>query len=275
MTGVINNFGGFYQTEYYVHEARMCGAKIEAPCVNHSRNLTHIYGKTIYLGFIHMANLERKLALTIVAERENKGDFRDLKDFINRVEVSREQLEILIRIGAFRFTGLNKYQLMWEKNAVYNPMIKHIPVASLFEADTEHFDLPMLEEGKYEQAFDEIEILGFPLCSPFALVNADAKPDILAADMRKYYDKTVVMMGYYVTRKDVTTVNRKLMNFGTWLDEEGMFFDTTHFPPSLAQYPFRGKGVYLLKGKIVDDFGFPSMEVVWMDKLPFVKDERY
>ncbi|MBK8388076.1 MAG: DNA polymerase III subunit alpha [Saprospiraceae bacterium] len=275
MTGVINNFGGFYQTEYYVHEARMCGAKIEAPCVNHSRNLTHIYGKTIYLGFIHMANLERKLALTIVAERENKGDFRDLKDFINRVEVSREQLEILIRIGAFRFTGLNKYQLMWEKNAVYNPMITHIPVASLFEADTEHFDLPMLEEGKYEQAFDEIEILGFPLCSPFALVNADVKPDILAADMRKYYDKTVVMMGYYVTRKDVTTVNRKLMNFGTWLDEEGMFFDTTHFPPSLAQYPFRGKGVYLLKGKIVDDFGFPSMEVVWMDKLPFVKDERY
>ena len=35
MVGVINNFGGFYHTEFYFHEARMDGAGIEAPCVNH------------------------------------------------------------------------------------------------------------------------------------------------------------------------------------------------------------------------------------------------
>ena len=32
-----------------------------------------------------------------------------------------EQLDLLIRIGAFRFCGINKYELMWEKNAVFNP----------------------------------------------------------------------------------------------------------------------------------------------------------
>ncbi|MFZ9755838.1 MAG: DNA polymerase III subunit alpha, partial [Bacteroidia bacterium] len=46
-TAVINNFGGFYRTEFYVHAARMCGARIEAPCINHSRWLTHLEGETL------------------------------------------------------------------------------------------------------------------------------------------------------------------------------------------------------------------------------------
>ena len=62
--------------------------------------------------------------------------------------------------------------------------------------------------------------------------------------------------------------------FGTW-DSEGRFFDTTHFPPSLARYPFKGRGCYLIEGRIVDDFDFPSMEVDKMERLPYVRDERY
>ena len=61
MVAVINNFGGFYRTEYYVHEARMQGAKIEAPCVNNSTYLTNIYGDIIYIGLIHIADLERNI----------------------------------------------------------------------------------------------------------------------------------------------------------------------------------------------------------------------
>lgn len=275
MTAVINNFGGFYSTEYYVHEARMCGAKIAAPCVNYSRHLTHIYGQTIYLGFVHMSNLETKVAHQIVWERETNGDYRDLKDFVTRIDVSREQLEILIRIGAFRFTVMNKYELMWEKNAVYNPAIKHAQTATLFDFDTEHFDLPILEEEEHEQAFDEIEILGFPLCSPFDLLTQEVAEDTHTKDLTTRIGKFVTMMGYYVARKDVMTSNYKLMNFGTWLDRDGLYFDSTHFPPSLAKYPFKGKGMYLMKGKVVEDFGFPSIEVTSMIKLPFVKDGRY
>ena len=275
MTAVVNNFGGFYNAELYLHEARMCGANVHAPCINNSRYLTHIYGKDIYVGFIHISQLEQKMAYRIVEERTKKGDFRSLKDFVNRVNATREQLEILIRIGAFRFTGMNKYELMWEKNAVFSPAIKQVQYSTLFEVDTEEFELPPMDEGRFEQAYDEIELLGFPLCSPFDLLDADAKEDILAKDMKRYMGKTVKMIGYYVTRKDVTTSNRKLMNFGTWVDRNGHFFDTTHFPPSLARYPFKGRGLYHIKGKVVDDFDFPSIEVEWMDKLPFVKDGRY
>jgi DNA polymerase-3 subunit alpha len=276
MTAVINNFGGFYSTELYVHEARMCGATIEAPCVNNSTYLTNICGNTIYIGQIHIAELEKKVAIQLVEERQMHGDYRSLKDFVNRVQISKEQLEILIRIGAFRFTGLNKYELMWEKNAVHNPRkIEMVATASFFDVDEENYELPILEESKHEQAFDEIELLGFPLCSPFDILTTDFRGDILTRQMKEHLGKKVRMVGYYIARKNVTTVNGKLMNFGTWIDVEGYFFDTTHFPPALARYPFRGRGCYLILGKIVEDFGFPSIEVYKMEMLPYVKDGRY
>ncbi len=92
---------------------------------------------------------------------------------------------------------------------------------------------------------------------------------------RSYLGKSVRMLGYFVTRKNVTTVNRRLMNFGTWIDADGKFFDSTHFPPSLARYPFKGKGCYLITGRVSEDFGFPSLEVDKMEKLAYIKDERY
>ncbi|MCE2788350.1 MAG: hypothetical protein LW630_00390, partial [Saprospiraceae bacterium] len=275
MTAVINNFGGFYSTEQYIHEARMCGATIEAPCVNHSRFLTHIYNTTIYIGFVHIAELEKKVAYQIVEERHRNGDYRDLRDFTGRVNISREQLEILIRIGGFRFTGKNKYELMWEKNAVHNPMVKQVYCATFFDTEPEQYTLPILQEGKHEQSFDEIELLGFPLCSPFDLLETDFRGDILARQMMSHLGKTIRMVGYYVCRKFVTTTRGDLMNFGTMTDVEGQFFDTVHFPPSLAAFPFQGKGCYLIQGKVVEDFGFPSLEVSRMAKLPYVRDSRY
>ena len=48
MTAVLNNGGGFYSAEHYIHEAKMCGAIIELPCINHSDHANKVKGKTIY-----------------------------------------------------------------------------------------------------------------------------------------------------------------------------------------------------------------------------------
>lgn len=58
MCATINNFGGFYSTELYVHEARMNGANILPPCVNRSEYLTTLRGVDLYLGFIHLHAFE-------------------------------------------------------------------------------------------------------------------------------------------------------------------------------------------------------------------------
>jgi hypothetical protein len=64
------------------------------------------------------------------------------------------------------------------------------------------------------------------------------------------------------------------MHFGTFIDVNGHFFDTVHFPKAVTEYPFRGEGVYLVKGKIVEEFGFPSMNVEKMAKMPLMSDPR-
>ncbi len=278
MVGVINNFGGFYQTEYYVHEARMCGAKIEAPCINHSLNLTTIYGDRIFLGFIHIQSLERDVAHRIMEQRAQHGPFASLEDFVARMDIGREQLDLLIRIGAFRWTDKTKCELMWHKYSVHNPQEKHVTNQPLLFGPGYHvnYELPTLEESTYDQAFDEMELLGFPLCSPFELLEERPRETVrVTRELNDLIGKHISMLGYYVTRKPVTTVNGKLMTFGTWLDEEGRYFDTTHFPISLDRYPFKGKGLYLIHGKVTEDFGFASLEADAMEKLPYRKDARY
>jgi DNA polymerase III alpha subunit len=258
MVAVINNFGGFYQTEYYVHEARMQGATIHAPRVNHSRYLTHIQGKDIYLGFVHIQQLERKTAHRIVHQRSAGGPFRSLEDFIQRTGATPEQLDLLIRIGAFRFTGRSKYD----------------PNPPLFDDAKAEFSLPDLKEGPLDQAFDEIELLGFPLRSPFELLEKAPEGGIYAQHLSRLVGKQVQIYGYYVCRKPVRTVRNETMYFGTWLDQEGHYFDTVHFPAFLRQGPFTGKGVYRIEGKVVEEFGFPSIEVVRMERMAFRRDER-
>jgi DNA polymerase-3 subunit alpha len=275
MVSVINNFGGFYDTELYMHEARMLGGDIKPPCINQSDYLTNIKGKKIFVGFVHLSSLEEKLAKEVVEERKRNGAYASLLDFVQRVDIDKSQLEILIRIGAFQFTGLSKYQLMWEKNAVHNPQIKTNHNGLLFKEESQEYQLPVLQESPFEQAFDELEILGFPLCSPFDLLVTDFRGEISADELSIYVGHIVTLVGYFVTKKNVTTVNKRLMNFGTWVDHKGKFFDTIHFPPSLLASPFQGKGCYIIQGTIVEEFGFPSIEVDKMDRLPYVSDPRY
>lgn len=276
MVAVINNFGGFYQTEYYFHEARMSGATINAPCINQSTYLTTIKGKDIYIGFIHLHQMEKQVAHQIVYQRVVGGAFRNLEDFVGRVDISADQLEILIRIGAFRFTGKNKYELMWEKNAAFNPNHRFEASLSLFDDQVEAFRLPNLKEGQYDQAFDEIELLGFPLCSPFELLAEQGAYDCIDVT---FFEARVLhhvrILGYYVCKKDVRASNGKMMAFGTWIDRKGQFFDTTHFATALKQFPFKGKGIYQIEGRLVEEFGFQSIEVARMERLAFVGDERY
>ena len=277
MVAVINNFGGFYHTQYYFHEARMAGATIHAPCVNQGKYLTSLAGIDIHVGFVHVDRLERKVVRRILIERQQNGVYRNLADFVNRVDITADQLEILIRMGAFRFTGMNKYELMWEKNAVFNPKQKFESSHLLFDDLAETFQLPKLTEGPYDQSFDELDLLGFSLCSPFALLQTKnfKQPTLLAKDLPQYLGKILWIQGYYVCRKKVRTVKNTLMSFGTWLDKEGHFFDTVHFPSALKQFPFRGVGVYAIRGKVVQEFGFLSLEVMEMEFLKMVVDRRY
>ncbi len=270
MVGVINNFGGFYKTEFYFHEARMNGAQIEAPCVNNSGYLTSIEGDHIYMGFVHLKSLETKIARQIVAERERNGSFRNLDNFLQRIKIGLEQLRILIRIGAFRFTGKDKQRLLWEGMLHITHAKTKRTGETLFDTEPKEYPLPRLTRHSIEDAFDEIELLGFCLCDPFKLLANEDRGDTVARDLLKKVGRQVHMFGYVVTTKDTATKAKEIMHFGTFLDHEGLVFDTAHFPNVAKKYPFRGRGFYEIRGKVVEDFGVPVVEVTRMNKCPII-----
>jgi len=275
MVAVINNFGGFYRTWVYVHEAKRWGARICVPCVNKSDYLTSIDGSDIYLGFIHIAGLEEKLGKLIVHERNLSGEFAGMEDFLMRISPGLEQLILLIRSGAFGFTGKKKSVLLWEAHMLLNKNSKE-PSKQLFGSPVREFTLPHLEYNTLDDAYDEIELLGFPVTITwFDLLITKFRGDILASQMMNNIGRKVRMTGHLVTIKYIKTIRKEWMNFGCFIDPEGNYFDTTHFPPSLKESPFRGAGTYLILGKVVEEFGYPSLEVEKMAKLPVKSDNRY
>ena len=270
MVSVINNFGGFYKTEFYFHEARMDGGIIEAPCINQSEYLTIIKGKSIYMGFVHLKSLETKLGKLIPGERALNGPFKSLDNFIRRIPVGLEQIRILIRIGAFRFTKKSKRMLLWNAHMYFVNTQPRRYSRDLFEEEVKHYRLPPLEASPFEDAFDELELLGFPLCDPYKLLKPTDIGNIKTDLLREMLQKRIEIVGYLVTTKNTKTKDGKPMHFGTFYDYEGKVFDTTHFPVIAKKYPFRGKGFYRVRGKVVEDFSYPMVEVSWMEKLPMV-----
>ncbi len=275
MVAVINNFGGFYRTWVYVHEARRFGASIQLPCVNKSTYKTTIYGTDIYLGFIHIMSLEYKLAQSIEEIRKAEGLFSGLNDFVTRVNPGLEQLILLIRAGAFRFTGKKKAVLLWEAHMMINKS-KHEETRPLFSSPVRNFSLPDLVQGPTEDVYDEIELFGFPVTmSWFDMLETSFRGEVSARRMIEYTGKRIRMVGHLVTVKYIKTIKNDWMNFGCFIDAEGSFFDTVHFSQSLKNWPFKGSGTYLILGKVVEEFGFPSLEVEKMAKLPVKPDVRY
>jgi len=275
MVATLNNFGGFYRQEYYVHEARMNGGVIHPPSINKSFYQNYIEEKNIYLGFIMLHSFEIKNAKKIVDERAKNGLFLDLDDFIERVPISLEQIAVLIKVNAFKFTKRNKRELLWEAHMKVNKVCLEEHVVTLFKSEKVTYKTPELTSSTLEDAFDELQYLGFTLESPFKLLTAPLKQQLFAHDLINYVEKVVTVYGYYVTAKQTITLKGEMMYFGTFIDSKGNHIDTVHFPPSVKKYPIKGRGVYRLTGKVTEEFDCVNIEITQLEKLAIVQDVRY
>ncbi|MCB0801433.1 MAG: hypothetical protein KDB91_13095, partial [Bacteroidales bacterium] len=99
MVAVANNFGGFYRTESYLHEAKRAGAVVEAPCVNTSGELCTLVRSDdqmirrsdnhkvprIFLGLDHIKGFAAEATQLLLKERRRHGPFAGLPDLLRRV----------------------------------------------------------------------------------------------------------------------------------------------------------------------------------------------
>ena len=272
---VINNFGGFYSRELYFYELMRTGARVHRPCVNNSDYYTNIRGEDAYVGLIHIKGLEQVFAELIVEERNRSGPYASLINFIERTAVKPEQLDILIRVGALRFTGKSKKELFWEGDFLQKKTLSVSPINPLlFKEAPLRIVLPILPAYPMEDWYDDVELLGFPVGDPFLLVDDDPGIYLPARELAGHIGKMVTVLGYHITHKPVRTIKGEMMSFGTFLDVNKDWIDTVHFPPIHAAQPPQA-GFYRITGKVIEEFGMYSIEVTQIEKAGIrAKDAR-
>ena len=277
MTAVLNNGGGFYSAEHYIHEAKMCGALIELPCINQSDHANKVKGKTIYLGFGYLKNIELLTIQRILTERQLFGDFLSLDNFMDRIAISIEQVTVLIRINAFRDLKVPKTALLWKATFKLNTTkTKQVQEqVKLFHSQHQNFEIPQLHNHWLENVYDEIELLGFTVHDYFSLVTDTFCPHIKAKEMPQFTNQNVLLYGQLVTTRFNKTAQGKLMRLSTFIDIAGNYFDAVHFTNVVSLYPINGMGIYACYGKITNRFDFCSMNVLKSKKMSIAGDPRF
>lgn len=275
MVATLNNGGGFYSREHYLHEARMHGGIVQAPCVNKSIGPVFISGKNIFIGLNMINSLESKLILRLVEERKKNGPYTSFDNLTERISISLEQAILLVKAGTFRFTGKGKKELLWRAYFILGHQKKSEPQASLFTEAPKNYKLPNLNMEKHEDAFHEYELLGFPLCNPFELLESELPSHLLSRELPSFLEKKVSVAGYLVHTKSTSTSRGKRMQFGTLIDCEGEYLDTVHFPNYKNDHFLTGRGIYKVTGIVKEEFGHYSIEVLSAEKLAIIPDPRY
>src|SRR5690606_27345566 len=115
IAAVLSNGGGFYRPFAYVAEAMRMGLTVLAPDVNESRWQCTGRDKVLRIGFQFVNGLHRDAIEELLAEREVNGPYRSLDDLRSRVTLPRDDLRLLIKVGACDSiaAGLNRPQMLW------------------------------------------------------------------------------------------------------------------------------------------------------------------
>ncbi len=276
LVATINNGGGFYRPEVYLHEAKMLGATIQTPCINNSNHEHTLIDKNIFLGLMILRNLDLKTTQAILIDRKKNGSYISLDNFIDRVQISIEQISILIKIDAFKFTKKNKHELLWEAHFKINGApTQQYNQTLLFKEKRTEYKLPELKTSELENAFEQIESFGFPLAGYYKILTSPPKNKNSANQLHEYLNKFIDIYGYLIAMKNTKTHSGKRMAFGTFLDQSGNIFDTVIFPKIQEKYKLKGRGIYRIYGKVVEEFSFLSIEVVKIVKQDYISDPRY
>jgi DNA polymerase-3 subunit alpha len=165
--------------------------------------------------------------------------------------------------------------MLWKAHLFHNKVRDKSPHPVLFPLVQKNFQLPDFIDSHLELAFEQMELLGFPLCNPFDLIEETTSTGVLAKDIPHYLHQKVVCFGYLIALKQSKTVKNELMYFGNYIDQSGQVFDTVHFPEVARKFPYKGKGIYKIKGTITEEFGHFALQAEVLLKISYMEDARY
>jgi DNA polymerase III alpha subunit len=250
---------GFYHVSAYVEEAKRWGIEVRLPSVNHSRMEytaeTRADGRrALRVGLMQVKGLRLETIMAILRTRDENGAFRSLEDFLRRVPVERDEIEALIKCGAFDHLGdevraTTRPEMLWRWNLLQKEKQKGVPRLRASFADSPSPSAPLRASGmtdslfggtpdekasealegmptaeytqeqklRYEREILEVCVSGHPL--DFLPRNGEAWSD----ELEKFRGKRVALCGWVVTYRHVGTKNYRNMMFVTLEDQRGVY----------------------------------------------------
>ena len=259
MTSVIDNSN---KVAEYIQVCRQMGIRVLPPDINEGVAGFSVSGDSIRYGLSAIKSIGRPVIEAIIVQRKEKGPFRSLKDFIERMagrEVNRRAIENFIKAGAFDGLGGNRRQFMMVYAAILDNVMqekKHslegqmslFDLVSEEEKKTYEIRLPDVEEYQKEELLAmEKEVLGIYVSGHpleeyeekwrknISHITSDFVRDEETGAVRAR-DGERVMVGGMVTAKTVKyTKNNKAMAFLTVEDLYGTV-EVIVFPRDYEKY---------------------------------------
>ncbi len=258
---------GFYHVSAYVEEAKRWGIEVRLPSVNHSRMeytaVAVANGKRVLrIGLMQVKGLRVETIVAMVRAREEGGAFRSLEDFLRRVPVERDEIEALIKCGAFDEVRdeagdqtncgarrMTRPEMLWRWNFLQaggkgaQPRVA-VPLGEpdILFADAGGGDaigealagMPAAEYTqeqrlRYEREILEVCVSGHPL--DFLPRNSEVWSD----ELDGLRGKRVTLCGWVVTYRHVGTKNYRNMMFVTLEDQRGLY-EVVLFPDAYDRY---------------------------------------
>ncbi len=245
MTSVIDNST---KVTEYIMSCRGMGIAMLPPDVNSSQARFSVQDNAIRFALTAIKSIGRPVIAAIVREREERGIYTTLKDFITRTseyDVNKRVIENLIKAGAFDSLPGTRKQLMSVYSALMERLVKDkknnmAGQMSLFDfADDEEkdaFEIPLPDVGEYtkeelvvfEKEVTGIYVSGHPLESYKDFIEhrisartSDFYLDEETNEVKVEDGKDVIVGGILADKKNKYTKNDKVMAFVTLEDMYG------------------------------------------------------
>jgi error-prone DNA polymerase len=288
MAAVLANEGGYYAPFAYVSECRRMGIAVRPPDINASgRSWT---GRSagapgdggrgwVRVGLIQVRGIATTLVDAIVAERDRRGPFASLDDFLKRVAPDPAEVRRLVRAGALDTLDPHaaRPRLHWRLRAweARGAARRRGSTPDLFAPEpTPLPDLAPLGGAAAMDAKrllrDEEEALGFLVSRhPLTLFRDDlltlkraGTALVRGEDIGRHAGKDVAMVGWLVTSKLVTTKDDEPMEFVSFEDTTAIY-ETVFFPRAYERFcrMLTTARPYLLRGRVEEEFGTASVRV--------------
>ena len=298
MTSVIDNPG---KVSEYIYTCRQMGIEILPPDINKGEGSFSVDNGNIRYGLAAIKSIGKPVIQAILVEREARGGFKNMKDFIERLsgkEVNKRTIESFIKSGAFDSLGGTRKQFM----VIYVQILDQVNQErkysmtgqmSLFDMVEEdqkaEFDIPLPDVGEYEKetklAFEK-EVLGVYLSGhPMEEYEEKWRKSISKTTLdfqlvedtghTKVADGAREIIGGMITDKTIKyTKNNKVMAFVTLEDMLGSV-EVVVFPKDYEknqQYLNEDSKVFI-KGRVSEEDDAPS-KLICESVIPFEQTKR-